>query len=610
MSHQPVFVLSVLFLAASCVLGNRVRDETALQAEQEQMGASCSLGTPIINNNVSAPMDMCKICTGKGCKWCPLTQTCISKCTLAARATFSKCECDERPENNPLDARVKEPKGCPHKAPWQEALDELLGEDWATSEKYAKNLDAVRCLQWIHGAPLAREGEGIDKQTDEEAGTWGCFSALLRHGMMQLYKSSPGTQERESGKQNADGWYLDRETFKPKLCELYKTKNKGECYVRDWKIDQFKKIRDLYPEMNNALRLEIERGPVIPFSPGAGKSGSGFGYLGSKTSGFVVKMGLKYAAKMNEPENLMQLIEPPSSLAASGAVGLVEHLERHPHSHLNKPFGMLKIALGAARSYAVILDQCFFGMDRAASALKEQGVDFARYDLKGASRNQNEENDDDEFALVNGNFRRRENATLHLTDDQCMSLRNTVKADSDFLEHHKMIDYSLALLSVNKPTSLPREKDLHCPGNLQEPSCMEHGNHLYTVSIIDYFNSFNAYKGLESAFRGGKFTNYAKKIQVYIKKICRTEAERDLRATVQQILLGKKRVRDIFKEIDQDHSRTVTWDELENWLKAQQLDASKFEDLEDTMQSLDSFDKHKEGLTLSAFEEVFRYLLD
>lgn len=617
MSFQSVVAFSV-YLFAFNVLAHRsgTKDEDGLETDQDRNGGTCSLGQPVIGSNLSVPVSTCHACIGKGCKWCPLKQTCISHCTLSARASFTQCECDERTPNNPLDNSVKKVENCDRKAPWQEALDELLGKDWATPEKYGKNLDAVRCLQWIHGAKISREGEGPQEKTAEEAGTWGCFSALLRHGMRELYESRPEAEEdHESRPKAREGkttvmiagasWHNDRKQFSPKLCELYRQKVKGAtCYVRDWKIEEFQRLHDLYPELSQKLYEEIERGPIVTFDPGAGKSGSGFGFLGSKTSGFVVKLGLKYEAKMNEPENFMRLMDPPAS---GDSVGLVEHFEKNRLSHLNKPFGMLKIAMGSVRSYAVILQQCFYGLDLAAAAEKEQGVSFTRYDLKGSSRNQNEENDEHEFALVNGNFKRRENATMYLTDEQCMNFRKQVAADADFLASHSMIDYSLALVSVKKPTA---EQGPHCPGSTEAPLCSEHGNHVYGVSIIDYFNSLNAFKLAESRFRGGKFRNYGKKIKVFTEKICRTAAEKELRSMIKDKLMGKKSMLDIFKEIDTDNSRRVTWGEIVEWLRAQNLDAEKLTMLEETVESLDSSDKSKEGLTSTTFKDVFQYLLD
>lgn len=325
--------------------------------------------------------------------------------------------------------------------------------------------------------------------------------------------------------------------------------------------------------MLEKLRASIEAGPLVPLDPGAGKSGSGFGTLGDGK--YKIKLGLKYKNTMNEPHNLMGLVKD-----SEGREPLFEHYQRHPDSLLNRFFAMLKIAFGDMRSYTILMDDAFYRMDGAAEEkLNGGGVTRStRYDLKGASRNQKQMRHTG-FCLVNGDFKAREDARMRLTGEQCLSFRSAVAADSEMLRSHNMIDYSILLLSVDqKPEDVsglsswnldPKrktggDKPLTCATTPGEPFCLEHGSHLYTVSIIDYFNNFNKYKSMESIFvKWGKFWQYGKSIAVYAKKICPTEEELNFKIKLNEIVRkGSGSVKDAFKSCDTDHSDSIHKDEL------------------------------------------------
>lgn len=122
-----------------------------------------------------------------------------------------------------------------------------------------------------------------------------------------------------------------------------------------------------------------------------------------------------------------------------------------------------------------------------------------------------------------------------LEDKQCLSVRAAMEADSNFLTDHRMIDYSLLLLSARpnqrnaNMAELLSTKTFPFPTcSVREPFCMRSTNNLYTFSIIDYLNNFNGYKQIESAMRHDKFIGYGHQLTRYVRKICPTRKEYEL----------------------------------------------------------------------------------
>jgi len=541
----------------------------------------CKVANPFFNS--SGAKATCKLCVssaGQECKWCPLSQTCVLSGWLFGHS------CDSR-DGHPEDEKVKAEEDCgTHAPPWVKAMNDAYGPDWPS--KRMQHLDAIRCIQWGLGWPIESDSGFESDSTADEIGRWGCVSALLRDGLLAAlgFKHLPtqgGSSLLEAESQaNASAsrpwWYYERESWTPVLCDIIRPKLKAEhdtCYVRAWQVDAFKKLIEAVGSPNGKdnnllekLRASLEAGPLVPLQPGAGKSGSGFGTLGDGK--YKVKLGLKYKNSMNEPENLMELVKTPD-----GREPLLEHFQRHPESLLNRFYAMLKIALGDMRSYSGLMDDAFYHMDSAAEAKLDGGgvVKSTRYDLKGASRNQKEKKESG-FCLVNGDFKAREDAKMRLTGDQCLSFRSAIAADSKMLQAHKIIDYSILLLSVDeKPEDVGGlhignanggDKPLTCATTPGEPFCIKHGNRLYTVSIIDYFNDLNGYKTMESVFvKWGKFWQYGKQVEVYAKKICPTEEELRFKTKLKELVLRNAgSVEDEFKVCDADNSGTITKDEL------------------------------------------------
>merc|ERR1712113_49669 len=90
-------------------------------------------------------------------------------------------------------------------------------------------------------------------------------------------------------------------------------KRDGDCEVSVYGSKDFRKLRQqaAYPnhkeeDLTESLVASVESGPVVPFSPGAGKSGSSFARTWDDA--FKVKVGIKHNVQMNEPRWLMQMV--------------------------------------------------------------------------------------------------------------------------------------------------------------------------------------------------------------------------------------------------------------------------------------------------------------
>lgn len=381
------------------------------------------------------------------------------------------------------------------------------------------------------GANLRVEYLEYTGQSLEDAGNWGCVSALLREGIQAMLEKktlpsaalqiSDRASEVANATANANLEKFESKTWSPNLCSFLKSSvRKGHrCFIRSWQNFEFARFRLLWPGLSEQLLTSVQAGPIVPLSPGAGKSGSGFGVLWD--GAFKVKLGLKANHQVDEPRNLMQMMAPKAGHGRKESKeSLVQHFKTNPNSLINRVFGLLELGLGAMTTHVAVMDDAFYHMDEAAEQL---GLNFTRYDLKGKSRKQDDKIGSG-WCLSNGDFNEREgNGTLQLQDNQCLRLRKAVEADATFLDSHNMIDYSLLLLSVQNP----RAANLTCASSSQRPTapfCDEGSDHLYTLSIIDYLNAFSNAKIVESTIKGGKFDDYDEKIVDFVRNICNTAA--------------------------------------------------------------------------------------
>eukprot|EP00930_Biecheleria_cincta_P034300 TRINITY_DN23719_c0_g1_i1.p1 TRINITY_DN23719_c0_g1~~TRINITY_DN23719_c0_g1_i1.p1 ORF type:complete len:716 (+),score=110.80 TRINITY_DN23719_c0_g1_i1:247-2148(+) len=443
-----------------------------------------------------------------------------------------------------------------------------------------KNLtDAVDQIIASGGRFTLEYLEPDDSQPRDDAGNWGCVSALIREGIQAMLREkdlpssmlqhsdrvSETTAQLQRANMSASTPEFDVDTWAPHLCTFVKSsvRDSSKCFIRSWQNFEFARLRRLWHGLHGRLLESVRAGPIMPLSPGAGKSGSGFGVTWD--GAFKIKLGLKANSKVDEPQNLMRMMAE-----AEGHESLPTHFKKHPNSLINRVFGLLEIGLGAMTSHVAVLDDGFYSMDAAA---KQAGLNFTRYDLKGASRNQDEKTGSG-WCLINGDFKEREKNKLHLGEGQCLKLRAAVKADADFLQAHNMIDYSLLLLSVQRPQS----DALTCSTSQrqEEPFCIEEGKHLYTLSIIDYLNDMSFAKSVESTIKGGKFLNYNRKISSFAHKICRTPTEERFHEEVLALVQKRGGLKKAFKSIDADNSGYLDGEEIRKFLmgiglKGQQL---------------------------------------
>jgi len=448
------------------------------------------------------------------CKWCPLSQTCISSGGVLSR-------CPQRADHAPADSQIVNRSDCETRTPpWIAAMKTDFGEDWESDE--SRYMDAVRCIQWAEGWPMSLDD---DVKDPDEFARWSCNSALMRIGMLAML------DEKYLGNvSTAEDPQKDSVQLRPALCSLIHMKLKSKsfraagskCGVNVYGLHEFAKARKLTPnfvlpgDVSVILRDSVLAGPLVTFTPGAGKSGSGFAMTADKR--FKIKMGLKNNTEMHEPQVLFQMLR---GNPATKAEALVDYLATNPGSILNRHYGVMRLSLGYTRSWITVLDDAFYGMDDLAEKQQKESdakIVFTRYDLKGESRQQDKKRRGG-YALINGDFKEREQGKVELSESQCIRLHQSVKKDVTFLAGHNIIDYSLLLLSVQRSES---QGALSCTSTPGTPFCFERGDHLYTASLIDYLNNFNALKHVENIYNPGKFDRYASKLVNFAEQICPT----------------------------------------------------------------------------------------
>jgi len=267
-------------------------------------------------------------------------------------------------------------------------------------------------------------------------------------------------------------------------------------------------------DLTDDIAESVQSGPVVPFSPGAGKSGSSFARTWD--GHFKIKVGIRASSLMDEPSNLLRLVKGWSG--HKRAVPLHQHLVDHRDSLLNRYYGLFRIKLGDLEPFGLVMLDATYGMDaRVTDEMKQDpSLTLTRYDLKGKSRDLNrKQSPNSQFTLINGDFKEREGNELKMRNRQCDKLRATMLADTGYLAAHNMIDYSVFVMVAKAP---PYRYAPSCSGTPREPFCFEAGSRTYTVSNIDYLNDFNAAKQIESLT--GKFSDYNGKIMDFIKEVC------------------------------------------------------------------------------------------
>jgi len=293
-------------------------------------------------------------------------------------------------------------------------------------------------------------------------------------------------------------------------------------------------------DKSDALERSLLAGPLQTFKPGAGLSASTFASTWDKR--FMLKLGLLQKPGIDEPGSLQALVK-----GSDGLQKLSQHLRLHTESLLNRYYGLVRIELGPKKSgrfqWCVWMeDASYFVSEQAAangvlspkhpseyekgdslSCETHDGSCVTRYDLKGLSREPDRTSKPDNyFTLENGDYRRREYDFLRLGSQQCKKLRRTVMVDAQFLESYGLIDYSLFVTSVEKPSLV----NITC-ADTDEPLCLENraGNRLYTVSLIDYLQQKSVYHSVVSTLvtdktknRRGKYARYAEKIISFTRR--------------------------------------------------------------------------------------------
>eukprot|EP00933_Yihiella_yeosuensis_P045414 TRINITY_DN4078_c0_g2_i3.p1 TRINITY_DN4078_c0_g2~~TRINITY_DN4078_c0_g2_i3.p1 ORF type:complete len:611 (+),score=126.35 TRINITY_DN4078_c0_g2_i3:105-1937(+) len=608
-SARQLAVFSAFFSVASAVRTGATDED--FEGSQTNSSGRCPGPSTLLMEDWDI-RDACQQCVEvSGCKWCPLEQRCVSSCT------FGCSSCNARPGFHD-DKKMKTAFECHNRPlPWVHKFKMAYGGKSDGMKWYndPRHEDAKKCLHWALDWDLDTMGVDVKSDSKEEDGLarFGCISAIMREGMLALlgkkllpsqngHISTVGGPElvanslmqedaNETVKLNP-GWYTMSTTWKPELCNVLQLKFGGDvCYIRTWMANKFRQVIAKFPQTYERLLAAVEAGPLQSLNPGTGKSGSGFANIGN--GDFKLKLGLKSSSKVNEPNNLMNIM-----LGDENSMSLPEHLEENPASLLNKVFGLFKIKLHKYESYAVVIEDAFYKMDSVA---KKANVEFTRYDLKGDSRSYGLfglaagiKPKEKGWCLNNKDFENREQMSMMLSDEQCLKLRSTVASDCKFLDSKDMIDYSLLLMSAKSG------QQIHCSDGIDygAPECMEQDNHLYTMSIIDYLNDATFFKNAESFFKGGKFTNYGRQITAFTGRICRTQAEKEIRKQVNEKIGSAKKA---FQQIDTDNSGKIDSKEILKFLTDNGFTA------EETHQVISSLDlSGDEVLDLSEFEELFK----
>mmetsp|Transcript_86301 Transcript_86301/g.166118 ORF Transcript_86301/g.166118 Transcript_86301/m.166118 type:complete len:568 (+) Transcript_86301:47-1750(+) len=409
---------------------------------------------------------------------------------------------------------------------WDDFMSDTYGVNWE-DEDSSRNLDAARCMQWAVYRKDVIEDKNDPEASEDDRGQNGCISALLREAILgSLDKKTFEWEEKvkqysvlQTGPANGgDDISVKVRTWNPLLCQAIAQRSRSVCQVRVYGVDEFAKLRKsaampnrMGPvDFSDNIAKSIEKGPLVFFSPGAGKS-RGSSFSTTSDGNFKIKLGIRKDMTMNEPKHFLKIL-----VGTSKAPSMLQHLERNTNSLLNRYLSLIKLRALGQDKYALLMMDASYGEDARIQKMKRSiPLMYTRYDLKGKSRDQDEkQKTSKQFTLLNGDFKEREKNYLDLTKDQCRKLRQAVQADTAFLEGHNLIDYSLFV-------GVTHGESNGCKATAGEPFCFEATKSLtYTFCLLDYINNFNFAKGIENIFKGGKFTNYGQGINNFISQIC------------------------------------------------------------------------------------------
>jgi len=325
---------------------------------------------------------------------------------------------------------------------------------------------------------------------------------------------------------DGSGWQVDRHDAL--LCKLLAQLSPDtECEVDIMGRSDFAMLwkRDARPDQQGGdVRLRIQRsmrsGPIVLFSPGAGKSGSSMSR--SSDSQFKIKWGLRDSRWMSETDNLLKLLRGQQS---RGAAPLSEHLRENPRSLLNRYLALVRVRIGGSETFALLMDDAAYGIEQKLG----RNAAIVRYDLKGTSRNQKTmQTKNKQYTLINGDFRLREKNQLPLRNLQCKLFRSAARRDAEWLDAHNIIDYSFFVVIARSRSG--------CSSMPGPPFCNDANGRTTTVSIIDYLNDFNGWKKAESTF--GKFYNYSGKMIDFSESVCPTNKEETIERWIAYTLIA------------------------------------------------------------------------
>jgi hypothetical protein len=423
---------------------------------------------------------------------------------------------------------------------------ELIGEGLLKRQKgvtaYSsgrlRHLDLRLCAAYVLEWAVPGNQDLNDIENEKKRGEWACVSAMFRRGTLGVLSKIPHDTEdsnvvdmvaegdrkgiRTSDKDNGRVWD-DSYSWEPLICELAKlrpTWSHHGCHVTGFGLKDFAAIRSHAPtrtdgsqDVSDDFLLSVKSGPLRNLNPGAGKSGSTFA---SAFDGiFKVKLGLMQVkfVQIDEPDVLKNLMLGESSKGS--AVSLGEHFVKNPQSAINRVYGLLRLDVGPVDAFCIWMEDAGYNVDDqaalAASDPNLQAPSVLRYDMKGPNRYKSRTNAVGSYTLDRGNFHADEKR-LNLGDEQCLNLRAVLKADNDFLDSRKIIDYSYFVEIVRNA------KDLEC--GTRQPLCVKKDDVIYTFTIIDTVRYRSAL--FESSHKA-----YGLEAQAFVDEICPTSAELD-----------------------------------------------------------------------------------
>lgn len=387
----------------------------------------------------------------------------------------------------------------------------------ATKQKQTENQDYLhtQCLAWLNSA----ESQGF--RTHLKAGrkpsfgsNQSCILALLR----EMVEQELNLDDSQYGKSDIVVPFSPS-SLCGKMTEIFPN---VKCTVQlilsgvepALGFAALRKADKVIDSIRRSFSL-VEGSPaLIPLNPGAGKSGSTFVQTADKN--FILK-----DVATSEVDNLGKLMRGSAKVSP-----LRQHFVDNRNSLLNRIYGAYKVNLFSESWTYILMADAKHGLRMSDGTSDSQSSCYVlSYDLKGKSRKKGGANwsqcstsDVDACKIgktgVNGDFVSQEKSRVHLEPKRCLQLRNALRLDTELLQKHNLIDYSLLVTRQNGS----------CQSSCSIGSrlCLGSTNpgEQYSVSVIDYLIYFGAKKQAESFLKGGKFSNYAGKINKFFDSIC------------------------------------------------------------------------------------------